>query len=256
MKKWPSAKPTVEHLLTILPCIKCRLYTIASSSRVYKGTAQLTVVINDWETPGGKTQIGSCTDYLERVGEQKYFESLGEREKTGDVFAACSMTSGTFNFPESNETPMVMVGLGTGVAPFIAFAQDRKWRSEQKGEKNGTMWLFYGCRYEKKDYILGDVLNTLNDEGIITDLRPAFSRDGPKKIYVQHRLVEEPERIYNDLITERGYFYLCGQAGQLEVDVKNALVTCFEKGGNVSREEGQKMLEDLMDEGRYCVELY
>lgn len=108
----------------------------------------------------------------------------------------------------------------------------------------------------RKDYILGDVLNALNDEGIITDLRPAFSRDGPKKIYVQHRLVEEPERIYNDLITERGYFYLCGQAGQLEVDVKNALVTCFEKGGNVSREEGQKMLEDLMDEGRYCVELY
>merc|ERR1712007_393159 len=72
---------------------------------------------------------------------------------------------------------------------------------------------------------------------------PCFPRDGAKKVYVQHRLIEEPERIYEDLITKGGYFYLCGQAGQLEVDVKNALVTCFEKGGGVSREEGQKMLQ-------------
>jgi len=256
LRRYPSAKPSVEHLLTLLPCIKCRLYTIASSSRIYKEKAQLTVVINDWQTPSGKVQLGTATDYMERVGEQKYFESLGEREKTGDVYAACSMTSGTFKFPESNETPMVMVGLGTGVAPFIAFAQDRQWRKEQRQEKNGTMWLFYGCRNEKKDYILGDVLNQLSDAGIITDLRPAFSRDGPKKVYVQHRLVEEPERIYQDLIVKGGFFYLCGQAGQLEIDIKNALVTCFEKGGGVSREEGQKMLENLMDTGRYCVELY
>merc|ERR1712151_513943 len=67
LKKYPSAKPSVEHLLTLLPCIKPRLYTIASSSRAYPGVARLTVVINDWETPSGKNQVGLCTDYLERI---------------------------------------------------------------------------------------------------------------------------------------------------------------------------------------------
>jgi len=69
-------------------------------------------------------------------------------------------------------------------------------------------------------------------------------------------MVEEPEAIYTDLITKGGYFYLCGQAGQLELDVKAALVTCFEQGGGVSKKEAEKMLKDLIDDGRYCVELY
>lgn len=246
LKKYPSAKPTVEHLITLLPCIKPRLYTIASSSRAYPGKCRLTVVINDWETPSGKERIGLCTDYLERIGENP-----GD----GPVRAACTMTAGTFNFPEDNETPMVMVGLGTGVAPFIAFAQDRRWRRD-RGEKNGPMWLFYGCRHKAKDYILGDTLEALEEEGILTALRPAFSRDTAKKVYVQNRMVEEPEAIYTDLITKGGYFYLCGQAGQLELDVKAALVTCFEQGGGVSKKEAEKMLKDLIDDGRYCVELY
>jgi len=230
--------------LTLLPCIKPRLYTIASSSRAYPGKARLTVVINDWETPSGAQRVGLCTDYLERIGEEG-----------GPAQAACTMTSGTFNFPASNETPMVMVGLGTGVAPFIAFAQDRRWRRDG-GEKNGPMWLFYGCRHEAKDYILGETLEALEGEGILTELRPAFSRDTAEKVYVQHRIVEEPEKIYTDLITHGGYFYLCGQAGQLELDVKAALVTCFEKGGGVSKREAEKLLKKLVDEGRYCVELY
>jgi sulfite reductase alpha subunit-like flavoprotein len=244
LKRYPSAKPSVEHLLTLLPCIKARLYTIASSSRAFPGKCRLTVVINDWDTPSGKRQVGLCTDYLERIGEAGV-----------PVQAACTMTAGTFNFPESNETPMVMVGLGTGVAPFIAFAQDRRWRRD-RGEKNGPMWLFYGCRHKAKDYILGDTLEALEEEGILTQLRPAFSRDTAKKVYVQNRMVEEPEKIYEDLITRGGYFYLCGQAGQLELDVKAALVECFEKGGGVSKREGEKLLNKLIEEGRYCVELY
>merc|ERR1712232_1126360 len=104
--------------------------------------------------------------------------------------------------------------------------------------------------------ILGETLESLEGEGILTALRPAFSRDTAKKIYVQDRMVEEPEAIYTDLITKGGYFYLCGQAGQLELDVKAALVTCFEKGGGVSKREGEKLLKKLIEEGRYCVELY
>jgi len=252
LKRYPSAKPSVEHLLTILPCIKPRLYTIASSSRHFPGKARLTVVVNDWQTPSGAQRIGLCTDFLERIGEE---QEQGTNGATGRFQTACTMTSGTFNFPESNETPMVMVGLGTGVAPFIAFAQDRQWRKD-RGEKNGPMRLFYGCRHKTKDYILGDSLEALEEEGILTSLRPAFSRDTAKKVYVQHRMVEEPAVMYEDLITKRGYFYLCGQAGQLELDVQAALVTCFEKGGNVSKKEAEKMLQDLKDEGRYCVELY
>eukprot|EP00929_Paragymnodinium_shiwhaense_P122117 TRINITY_DN946_c0_g3_i1.p1 TRINITY_DN946_c0_g3~~TRINITY_DN946_c0_g3_i1.p1 ORF type:complete len:1967 (+),score=555.50 TRINITY_DN946_c0_g3_i1:774-5903(+) len=250
LRKYPSAKMSPEHLLTLLPCIKPRLYTIASSARMFPGKARLTVVINDWQTPSGTERVGLCTDYLERIGEQQH------AGQGSNFMAACSMTSGTFNFPESNETPMVMCGLGTGVAPFIAFAQDRQWRRDVKGQKNGPMWLFYGCRHKSKDYILGDHLEALESDGILTSLRPAFSRDTAEKVYVHHLMKKEAAGLYTDLVTKKGYFYLCGQAGQLEVDVKKALVHCFQQGGNLSETAADKLLQELIKDGRYCVELY
>merc|ERR1712217_592008 len=103
-----------------------------------------------------------------------------------------------------------------------------------------------------KDYILGDELDDMAERGIITDLKIAFSRDGPKKVYIQDRIKDEAEGVYNALVTKKGYLYLCGQAGDREQDVLNAVKTAFAIGGKMSEEQAQLEMDALMDEGRYC----
>jgi sulfite reductase alpha subunit-like flavoprotein len=241
LRMFPSAHPPLEHLISQIPCIKPRLYSIASSPRYKKGKAELCIVILDWVTPSGKAQRGLGTDYVSRL-------------RAGDD-VVCTVTSGTFNFPEDPMTPMVMAGLGTGLAPFRAFAQERQWHHDTVGKQTGPMWLFYGCRFRAKDYIYGDVLEQMAKDGVITELHVAFSRDQKEKVYVQNKINANAERVREDLLDKKGYFYLCGQAGQVELDVKNAIYEAFMTGG-MTREQAEKKFEELAEEGRYCPELY
>ena len=147
----------------------------------------------------------------------------------------CSMTAGTFAFGDPM-TPMVMAGTGTGVAPFLAFAQERDWLMEKEGAEgnNGQMWLFYGCRNKSKDYIMGDLLEQLEAKNVLTHLRPAFSRDQAEKVYIQDRIRQEAKGIYDALVTNKGYAYLCGQAGDREQDVVDAWTDAIRIGGTVA----------------------
>jgi len=243
--KFPSARPTLNQLLTMLPVIKPRLYTIASSTRNSPGSLELTVITNTFQTRSGRTLTGSCTDYLERRGAQE-----------GETWMNCSISPGSFKFGEP-DVPMVMVGTGTGVAPFLAFAREREWYVRKHGpERSGEMWLFFGCRNKAKDYILGDELEALARSGVLTHLRPAFSRDTAKKVYIMDRIKEESHGVYSALVEKRGYLYLCGQAGDREKDVLNAVAKAFEVGGRLSQEKARKELDELIASGRYCPELY
>lgn len=245
--KFPSAKPDLNQLITMLPIVKPRLYTIASSMRLTPGAIELTVITNDWKTNSGKRCVGSCTDYFERIDTDM---------ATGPVWMDCSISPGSFEFGEP-EVPMVMTGTGTGVAPFLAFAKDREWFINKHGpERAGEMWLFFGCRNKGSDYILGDDLEELSENGVLTHLRPAFSRDGPKKVYIQDRILEDAKGVYSALVEKRGYLYLCGQAGDREKDVLNTVAKAFEIGGGMSEEKAREELDKLIDEHRYCPELY
>merc|ERR1719376_1169025 len=145
-----------------------------------------------------------------------------------------------------------MAGLGTGLAPFRAFAQERKWM-RNKGTETGPMWLFYGCRFKAKEFCFGDELEGYAKDGTITELRPAFSRDQEEKIYVQNRITEAGERIYDDLITKKGFFYICGQAGETETAILTAVKTCFEL--KMTKEQAEQEWQNIHNEGRYCPEL-
>ena len=242
LKYMNEARPSVEHLITIIPPVKPRLYSIASSPRfVGSKLVELVVVINEWKAPSGSIRRGTGTNYV---------RSLNAGDK-----AACTITSGTFKFPESPMTPMIMAGLGTGLAPFRAFVQERKWMKDQ-GLETGPMWLFYGCRYKAKDYIFGEELEKYAAENVITELHPAFSRDGSNKVYVQNKIGENTQRLYEDLIQKNGYFYLCGQAGQAELDIKEAVYNSIAGGLRISRDDAFKKFEEIAEEGRYCPELY
>jgi len=246
LMKFPSVKPDLNQLMTMLPVIKARLYTIASSTRRTPGSIEMTVITDDWDTPSGKYKVGSCTDYFERTDTDK---------ATGTVYMDCSISPGSFEFGEP-EVPMVMTGTGTGVAPFLAFAKEREWFVDNYGpERAGEMWLFFGCRNRTKDYILGDDLEALGEKNILTHLRPAFSRDGPNKVYIQDRIKEECVGVHNALVTKKGYLYLCGQAGDREKDVLDSVTKAFELAG-MSPEAAQKEMDELIEDGRYCPELY
>ena len=248
LQMFASAKPSIEHLISLIPCIKPRLYSIASSQRLVNDKVELAIVILDWKTASGKAKRGLSTNYIDRIATDDL--------PAGSTFIVpCSVTPGTFKFPASLMQPYVMTGLGTGLAPFRAFIQERAF-FKRKGAECGPMWLFYGCRYKAKDYIFGDELDAYHKEGVLTELRPAFSRDQKEKIYVQHRMLEAKERLYDDLVNKNGFFYMCGQAGQLERDVRAALTEAFRHGEQCSAEEAVKKFEEFDESGRYCLELY
>jgi len=244
--KFPSVKPDLNQLITMLPVMKPRLYTIASSTRRTPGSIELTVITDDWTTPSGKRKVGSCTDYFERMDTDKNSDT---------IWLNCSISPGSFEFGEP-EVPMVMTGTGTGVAPFLAFAKEREWFVDNFGpERAGEMWLFFGCRNRAKDYILGDDLEMLSEKGVLTHLRPAFSRDGPQKVYIQDRIKEEAVGVHNALVNKKGYLYLCGQAGDREKDVLDSVTKAFEIAG-MSPKDAERQMKELIEDGRYCPELY
>ena len=243
LTRYPSARPSLEHLVALIPCTRPRLYSIASSPRfVGPSVVELAIVILNWKSPSGVKRKGTGTDYVRRLS-------------SGDKIA-CTITSGTFNFPADSRTPMVMAGLGTGLAPFRAFIQERQWLKSTGAKDLGNIWLFYGCRYKAKDYIFGEELEEYSRSGVLNELHPAFSRDGQKKVYVQDRIDQQAGRVHEDLVTKKGYFYLCGQAGQVERDIKDAIYRAIAKGEKSTIEEAKKKFEDISAEGRYCPELY
>jgi homodimeric pyruvate:ferredoxin (flavodoxin) oxidoreductase len=249
LQMYPSAKPPLEHLLSMIPCIKPRLYSIASSQRAMNDKVQLMIVINDWDTPSGKWQCGTSTDYIERMGQ------AWDADDASKFKMPCQITTGTFNFPESMMQPMIMAGLGTGLAPFRAFVQERAFYKRQ-GVEVGPMWLFYGCRYRAKDYCYGEELEAFVDEGVLTELRVAFSRDQKEKIYVQHKMQEAAKDLYSEFDTKNGYFYLCGQAGAVETDIENAIKQSLMSGGDFTQEQADEYVEKMHEDGRYNLELY
>jgi len=248
MRMFPSAHPPLEHILSMIPCIKPRLYSIASSQRFMNDRCELMIVIDDWKTPGGVDRIGTSTDYVNRMatdveGAPAYFQ------------CACSITSGSFNFPPSMMQPMIMAGLGTGLAPFRAFVQER-YHFKQLGHEVGPMWLFYGCRYRAKDYCYGEELEEFHADGVLTELRVAFSRDQKEKIYVQTKMNQAALELYNEFDQKEGYFYLCGQAGAVETDIENAIKSSLMKGGDMSEQQAADFVERMHEDGKYNLELY
>jgi len=178
MKKFPSAKPSLGHLLTLIPPMKYRLYSIANSADYTPGKVELTIVINRWPTSSGSMKTGTSTKYIERL-------QVGTK-------VAATMTVGTFTFPKDEMTPMVMAGLGTGIAPIRSFVQDRMYKKQTLGMKTGPMVVFYGCRHEREEYFYKDEWELFQKQGVLTKIVPAFSHDKPhyppKMIFVNNKM--------------------------------------------------------------------
>ncbi|KAG7399959.1 hypothetical protein PHYBOEH_007479 [Phytophthora boehmeriae] len=240
LEEFPSARPTLADLLTLVPRIKPRHYSIASSMKMNPTSVHLLIVVHDWTTPSGKYRIGQATQFLSGV-------------KVGQKLSV-SVCSSVMKLPANPEDPIVMAGLGTGMAPFRAFIQERAFLRSQ-GVKVGPVALYFGSRHKAKEYLYGDELDAYERDGLVTYLRCAFSRDQAHKVYIQDKIAEDKEILADLLLRQNGHFYLCGPTWPV-ADVREALVGSFMEVGGLDRRQANATIERMREEGRYVLEVY
>ncbi|TPX34187.1 hypothetical protein SmJEL517_g03074 [Synchytrium microbalum] len=237
LKRFPSAHPSITDLLTMIPYIKPRHYSIASSQHMHPNSVHLLVVLVDWKTPSGESRYGQCTRYLMNIKP--------------NATMAVSIKPSVMKLPPAHTAPVIMAGLGTGMAPFRAFIEERAYL-RSLGHSVGPMVLYFGSRSRGMEYLYGEELEAYAADGLVT-LRCAFSRDQKHKIYIQHLIQEDSDLMCDLMVQKGGSFYLCGPTWPVP-DVRDALVSAFSK--TMPTEKAPEHLESLKEEERYILEVY
>ncbi|KAJ7507665.1 assimilatory sulfite reductase [Mycena galericulata] len=240
LRMYGSARPGIETLCEIVGDIKPRHYSIASAQSVVGDRVDLLVVTVEWITPSGSPRYGQCTRYLAdlRVGQK----------------VTVSIKPSVMKLPPDSRQPLIMAGLGTGAAPFRAFLQHRALLV-QRGEQVGPVYYYFGSRYQSQEYLYGEEIEAFIMDGVITRAGLAFSRDGPNKVYIQHKMLEDSAALAQMLQDDKGVFYLCGPTWPVP-DVYEALVGALVKYKRQTAEAAGEYLESLKEEERYVLEVY
>lgn len=236
LQRFPSARPTLEQFAAALPRLQPRLYSISSAQRAHPDEVHLTIGVVRFEILGRW-----------RNGLASHF--LGIRSNPGDAIRVFVQHS-KFRLPENPSTPVIMVGPGTGIAPFRAFLEHR---SATKAP--GKNWLFFGNQYRAYDFLYREELEGMHESGVLTRLDVAFSRDRAEKVYVQHRMLEHGSDVWQWL-QEGAHFYVCGDAKRMAHDVDQALQQIVAKYGNKSAEEAKAYVTQLVKSKRYQKDVY
>ncbi|MCG9754800.1 assimilatory sulfite reductase (NADPH) flavoprotein subunit [Shewanella insulae] len=224
------------QLVELLRPITPRLYSIASSQSEVESEVHLTVALVEDERESG-TRFGGASHFLANAQEGAEVKVYVE-------------PNNHFRLPENPDTPVVMIGPGTGVAPFRAFMQERAAQGAQ-----GDSWLFFGNPHFEQDFLYQTEWQQYLKDGTLTRLDSAFSRDQAHKIYVQHRILERGETLWQWI--ERGaHLYICGDAERMAKDVHQALVTVIKQHGGKSEEQAEALLESLRSDKRYQKDVY
>lgn len=228
-----SAQQLVDALRTIAP----RLYSIASSQSEVEDEVHLTVAHIDYEAYGYRHQGGASgflTSRIEEGGELKVFLENNDN----------------FKLPSNSDTPIIMVGPGTGIAPFRSFMQER-----DATESTGKNWLFFGNPSFTQDFLYQVEWQSYVKSGLLTKISMAFSRDQAQKIYVQDRLIENGEAVY-DWLEQGAHFYVCGDALHMAKDVEKALLSIIQTYGKKSEKDAKQYLVDMRKSKRYQKDVY
>ncbi len=233
----PSARPRPREVAAALPALRPRLYSIASSLKAHPNEVHLTVGVVRYEARG-------------RIRKGVTSTHLAERVRHGERVRVFVRPSHGFKLPPSGNTPILMIGPGTGIAPFRAFLQERKARGER-----GKAWLFFGDQRRAMDFLYEEELQTYLAEGFLTRLDVAFSRDQKEKVYVQHRMREHASEFWR-WIEEGACVYVCGDARSMASDVDLALRKIVETEGRRSPAEAMHFVQELAKAKRYQRDVY
>ncbi|KAF2675767.1 hypothetical protein K458DRAFT_425231 [Lentithecium fluviatile CBS 122367] len=246
--EFPSAHPSFHDIVRIVSPMKRREYSIASSQHVTPTSVSLLIVTVNWVDPKGRDRFGQATRYLNSL-------------KVGAPVTV-SVKPSVMKLPPKTTAPIIMAGLGTGLAPFRAFVQERAYQ-KQHGHEIGEVLLYMGSRHQREEYLYGEEWEAYQDAGIITLLGRAFSRDQPQKIYIQDRMRQTLSEIRDAYLQKEGSFYLCGPTWPVP-DVTEVLQEAIEiehkkktkDDAKPKKLDSRREIETLKEEGRYVLEVY
>jgi len=235
--EFPGVVKQPQELFNVLQRLTPRMYSIASSQTAHPNEVHTTVRVIKYHAHN-----------LDRQGVAS--GHLGERAPVGSTMPIFLHENHAFRLPEDTSAPVIMIGPGTGIAPFRAFLEERQ-ATAQKGDN----WLFFGEQRSVSDYLYKEQFLGMHADGLLTNLHTAFSRDQGKKVYVQDRMQENAAELYAWL--ERGaYFYVCGDASRMAKDVELALLDVIAKGSNGTLEHANEYLAAMKKAKRYQRDVY
>jgi len=226
-----------EEFLGFLKPLQPRAYSISSSLKMHQNQVHLTISSVRWSEKE-RIHNGVCSTYLADM--KSPFSKIG-------VYISQNKS---FRVPENDSVPIIMIGPGTGIAPFRAFLEERKVRGG-----NGKNWLFFGDQTRKNDFIYEEEIIGFKKSGILTKLDLAFSRDQKEKVYVQHKMLESSKKFFKWL-EDGAYIYVCGDAKFMAKDVDKAIHEIIQKEGHLKPESAKEYVNDLKRQKRYLRDVY
>ncbi|KAL3668301.1 hypothetical protein V7S43_006394 [Phytophthora oleae] len=240
---FPSVDVPLTILVQLIPRQQPRSYSISSSALLHPGRVHLTVAIVDFLTPYKRRRHGICSSFFQSLVPSK-------GQKTVPMW----IKKGLFE-PPTLEHDVLLIGPGTGLASMRAMLQERQYLRKQAGGNNaGTTHLYFGCRHESKDFLYCNELRGLVASGDLTELHTAFSRDQDHKIYVQTRLAQNKEAVFDFITNSEGCIYIAGSAKRMPNDVYEVLRDILRSVGKIPLPTAEKVMKTLARKKRYVVE--
>jgi sulfite reductase (NADPH) flavoprotein alpha-component len=236
LQTFRSARPPLQELISSLSALQARLYSISSSPKAVKDAVTLTVAAVRYKLRR-RPRIGIASTYL------------ADRAGAGATVPVFVQKAHSFHIPDNHDTPMIMIGPGTGVAPFRAFLQERR----AVGAK-GRNWLFFGDQCRGSDFLYEDEIAEFQRDGLLSELDLAFSRDQAERIYVQHRMRDRAHDIWAWL-QDGASVFVCGSM-TMGKDVDAALAAIIARQGNMGTGAAKAYLATLTREKRYLKDVY
>ena len=226
-----------DIFLSLLKSLQHRAYSISSSLNVYKNQAHITVASVRWKSDA-RTYNGVCSTFL------------ADDCISGSEVGIFLIPNKLFRLPDNSDDNIIMVGPGTGLAPFRAFLQERKFQNAK-----GKNWLFFGDQTRNNDFIYENEISNLKQSGFLNKLDLAFSRDQEEKNYVQHKMYSSRKELFH-WIDQGAYFYVCGDATHMAKDVDNMLHQVIQEGLKTSYEKAKEYIKNLKTQKRYLRDVY
>lgn len=242
LRLFPSAHPSLNDLIKLIPTLKRREYSISSSQKLHPEEVHLLIVVVEWQDKRQRRRFGQCSKYLSDL-------AIGSE-------LVVSVKPSVMKLPPLSTQPVIMSGLGTGLAPFKAIIEEKIWQKSQ-GLPIGEIYLYLGSRHRREEYLYGELWEAYKAEGILTHIGAAFSRDQPEKVYIQDKIRENINELSDLIVKKQGVFYLCGPTWPVP-DITAVLEDIVENDAKFRGETIDKVrvVEDMKEDSRYILEVY